>query len=142
MYTRNGVQINCDCSSSIPVNVNTENISHIDGFDLYIVRGDSIDIDIPLYKGDETYNLDQGEVLHSQCRMVGNDEFVVWDKTMTSADQVLHILPTDTEDLDPDYKYVWDIQIESESKVETVIPARSSVFIIPDATYRSDGQQG
>ena len=68
--------------------------------------------------------------------MKGDCSFIVWDKTITAQNQVLHILPTDTEGLDPQYSYVWDLQIESSTKVETVIPASSNVIIIADVTRR------
>lgn len=136
MYTRNGVQKKCSCQTQVPVNIDTNSQSHIDGFDIYIVRGDSLDVAVPLYRNGQQYTLGQDEILHSQCRLKGDCSFIVWDKMISAQDQVLHILPTDTEGLDPQYNYVWDLQIESPSRVETVVPASSNVIIIADATRR------
>lgn len=143
MYSKNGSKaIECNKHGYDFLNnqIDQDKYTHLDGWDIYIVRGDSLDIVFSLYKNGQSYipTEEDGIKIHSQCRMVGSSEFVVWDKEISIEDLILHIIPADTENLDTEYDYVYDVQIESEdgTVVETVIPTPSHIYIIEDVTKR------
>ena len=142
MYRKDGLKTECGCSrydssSSYASSLDESKYSHLDGYDIYVVRGDSLDISLPLSRNNSAYELGVGDILHSQCRAVGNCSYIVWDKVISSSDQVLHILPSDTENIDPELTYVWDAQIEySDGRVETVTPTPSNLQLISDVTER------
>lgn len=106
---------------------------------IYIVRGDSMNIPITFRINGKNYVPGDFEKIHSQCKMLGNEEYIVWDKIIDNKDMVLHIYPCDTEDLDPRGKYVYDVQIESDTgEVTTFIPL-SPLIIMNDVTSRGCG---
>lgn len=138
MYRKDGKLGNCNCQMVTSANIDPDKISHLEGFDIHIVRGDYLPIKAPIYVNGLPYVFKEGEKLHSQCRMCGDYEYIVWDKQLDVTDPILEIFPTDTETLDPGYDYEWDMQIESAdgTLVYTVIPTPSNVFLISDVTHR------
>lgn len=110
--------------------------SYIKDNNIYLIRGDSMDIALNLTLNSEEYVPHESEVIRSQCRKKKDKSQVVWDKTIDNNERVLHIRPDDTEFLDPNEQYVYDIQIETATgDVYTIIPS-SLLILFDDVTTR------
>ena len=70
MYRKDGKLGNCNCQMVTSANIDPDKISHLEGFDIHIVRGDYLPIKAPIYVNGLPYVFKEGEKLHSQCRII------------------------------------------------------------------------
>jgi hypothetical protein len=95
-----------------------------------------MDISINLTINSEVYTPHETEIIRSQCRKTKDKSQVIWDKVIDNNELVLHIRPEDTEFLDPNEQYVYDIQLETATgDVYTIVP-KSPLILFDDVTTR------
>lgn len=99
----------------------------VKGSDIYLTRGDTLILDVVLYKENAIYQPVTGETVRfaMKRRYSDSDEDVLITKTIDNASMQLILSPNDTKDLEFAKYYVYDVEFtDTNGNVDTFIKGK------------------